>query len=99
MTTIPSGFKEEEIIQTIQYSMDKWTAELPLEFVYIGRHQNANITVGFFESVYHTVWRQGAIKNCTFPFKRNTLAHAHGLHHPPDVRGQIHFNGLYRWSL
>ena len=79
--------------------MDKWTAELPLEFVYIGRHKNANVTIGFFSAIYHTIWHQGTVKNCTFPFKRNTLAHAHGLQHPRDVQGQIHFNGLYRWTL
>lgn len=96
---LPNGFTEDEIIGTIQNSMDKWTAELPLQFIYIGRHKNANVTVGFFAATYHSIWHQGIVKNCTFPFKSNTLAHAHGLHHPSDVRGQVHFNGLYRWSL
>jgi hypothetical protein len=95
LTTLPVGFMEKEIIN----SMNKWTEELPLQFVYIGRHKNANVTIGFFAATYHTVWHQGALKNCTFPFKPNTLAHAHGLHHSPDVRGHIHFNGLYHWSL
>jgi hypothetical protein len=90
---------EEEMIVTIQNSMDKWTAELPMHFVYTGRYKDANVTIGFFSARYHTVWHQGAMKNCTFPFQSNTLAHAHGLHHSPSVRGQIHFNGLYRWNL
>jgi hypothetical protein len=99
LTSLPVGFTEDEIVKTIQHSMNKWTAELPLQFIYKGRYKNANVTIGFFAAIYHTIWHQGTLKNCTFPFKSDTLAHAHGLDHTPNVRGHIHFNGLYRWSL
>ena len=87
------------MVEVIQDSMDEWAEELQIEFVYLGRYRVANITIGFFSSVYHTVWHNGSQERCAHPFKQTTLAHAYRLAHSSDHRGHVHFNAKYRWSL
>jgi hypothetical protein len=87
------------VIEVLQDSMDEWSAELPIQFVYLGRYRAANITIGFFSSAYHTVWHKGIQENCTYPFNQTTLAHAYSLTHSSNHRGHVHFNSKYQWTL
>jgi hypothetical protein len=87
------------VVDVLQESMDQWSEELPIEFVYSGRYSEANITIGFFSSDYHTVWHKGIQRNCTFPFNKTVYAHAYSLAHASDLRGHVHYNSQLRWSL
>lgn len=99
LTTLLDGYTEKDVVNTIEESMRIWADELLTNFKYIGRYKDANITIGFFAQAYHTTWNKGKMINCTYPFRKNTLAHAHALNHPPSVRGHVHFNALQTWTL
>jgi hypothetical protein len=99
LTTLPNGYTEKDVVNTIEESMRIWADELLINFKYIGRYKDANITIGFFAQTYHTFWNKGIMTNCTYPFRKNTLAHAHALNHLPSVRGHVHFNALQTWTL
>lgn len=97
----PDGFSEDEVIATITHSFFEWSYEIPVDFNYIGRYMNANITISFHISLNHAILYKNQSIYCSSAFDLADIAHAAPIDHTYDrIRGQIHFNGYHRtWSM
>ncbi len=97
----PDGFSEDEVIATITHSLLKWSYEISVDFIYVGRYIDANITISFHTMLNHGILYKNESINCSSPFRLNDIAHASRIDHPDEqAQGQIHFNGFHRkWSM
>ena len=97
----PDGFSEDELIATIAHSLLEWSHEIPVDFNYIGRYINANVTISFHTTLNHAILHKNQSRNCSSSFNLFDVAHAAPIDHADEkARGHIHFNGFQRnWSM
>lgn len=99
--SLPAGFTENEVKETITHSFLDWSHKIPVAFNYIGRNMDANITISFHTTLQHAMLHDNQSIDCPSIFEIPVIAHAFPINYTNErLRGQIHFNGfLRRWSM